>query len=138
MKVQINAGALAAACGRYIVMVEKHHSEGRAASIKHSLETANIPTTAEETVTIGRWWWKQSYQKLVAGSPRVSTPAEAEDRATRVWGNLPYNQSYQRAQLFLAIAKHKNPNTLLEITDPELEGIAPYLSEFNDPNGRID
>lgn len=45
------------------------------------------------------------------------------------------NLRLTRAKLFRAIAIHKQPQTLLEITDPELEGIAPYLAEFE--GGRI-
>lgn len=51
---------------------------------------------------------------------------------------IAIKEKLERVQTFRAIAKHKNPNTILEITDSELDGVAPYLSEFSDPNGRIE
>lgn len=121
MKVQINAGALVAACQRYILSQETVYTESKADVVKNC--------TAD--VTSGWWLWHKTAPRM---SRHQADTLSAQWEARHRDSNLPL----RRAIIFLAIAKHKNPNTLLEITDPELEGIAPYLSEFNDPNGRIE
>lgn len=120
MKVQINAGALVAAADRYIVKIDARYAELYKAEIDKLQQPKYIKFLFWVFTIKGL-----TYEQAVARA----------DHWNRSWNA---DTTLKRAHTFKAIAKHKNPNTILEITDPELEGIAPYLSEFSDPTGRIE
>lgn len=143
MKVQINAGALVGACERYIAATDKRLLEDLERQIQsYMVPYTHPPGRVGKPIIVGWWLWKTTkwVTKTVTYPEVRRTRDEAEKYALTYYGrkNGIGIASYDRAVQFRAIAKHKNPNTLLEITDPELEGIAPYLSEFSDPNGRIE
>jgi hypothetical protein len=108
VKVQIYAGALVAAADRYLAAIEPEFQKEEARIAKD---------VADRQAEYGkpRKWWD------ILGFPMLPMYP--------IWPNK-YTEQRHRVETFRAIAKHKRPETLLEITDPELEGIAPYLSEY--------
>ena len=146
MKVQVNAGALLAACERYISAMDIASATQREDTISRLMRRQTIkdpPTLEKYSVKTGWWIFGATEEKFrFVYHPERTVQRTREEAEEMVASNIKYFPNHlpscDRAKLFRDIAKHKNPNTLLELTDAELDGIAPYLAPFNDPNGRIE
>lgn len=135
MKVQIYAGALAAACDKAIEARQKWLDDARQETVDKALLPYRVqPTYRREKTGI---WPFQTLRTVEIPSPELQrTPAEAKAFAEAAWSQFNYGPPQGTLRL-RDIAKHKNPNTLLELTDQELEGISQYLAPYDNSEGRI-
>lgn len=107
MKFQVYAGSLFVACDAYIAAKEKAHEQYIAEWIMGSMQPR----------TTGCLWWKKTITK---------TEDEARAEVLSFFTGRPELTKERRIR---AVAKHKQSNILLEVTDEEIGDIALYLPD---------
>lgn len=125
MKVQIYAKALAGACERYLAAFEASNVKAKTDFIASYI----LPKPHPPIITgkyIGWWIFRRWIEETIPQPDKIGTLEEAQRQADIFYSWQPNN----KILILQAIARHKRPETMFEMTDEELAPIAKYLSEF--------
>lgn len=125
MKFQVYAGSLAVACDAYIASIEDYNKGAFEYAIEREMKPKPQPDFVERSWT-GWWLWRRVKEVRTPQPDLVLTREEAKKEALKFTGTIGIPRNTMRIR---AIAKHKQSNILLEVTDEEIGDIALYLPD---------